>query len=153
MGRQSCAIGACPEKSYRKSEGVKFFNLKWIKDETIKRAWKKKILATREDIKSEACLNDVAICSRHFVDGDKRNLPTIIPRFIDGEIIWPDSKATNRKLPLRRTLWSATPPDETTASCSGSSTDTQPCTTTPLSAKLTKICTQLSSSPPKEVHV
>ena len=80
MGKYSCAIGGCPEKSYAKSPGVKFFYLATLTDENVKNAWKDKILSTRADISNRNQINDVAICSRHFVDGDKRNLPTIIPK-------------------------------------------------------------------------
>ena len=93
MGKYSCAIGGCPEKSYAKSPGVKFFYLATLTDENVKNAWKDKILSTRADISNRNQINDVAICSRHFVDGDKRNLPTIIPKVNSKkEVIWPEQK-------------------------------------------------------------
>ena len=93
MGKYSCAIGGCPEKSYAKSAGVKFFYLATLTDENVKNAWKDKILSTRADISNRNQINDVAICSRHFVDGDKRNLPTIIPKVNSKkEVIWPEQK-------------------------------------------------------------
>ena len=103
MVRQSCAIGPCPEKTYKRSEGVKFFNIKYIDNQEIKSAWKKKIIATRADIKSESDLKDAVVCSRYFVDGDKRNLPTIIPRIIGGKLVWPDVSSGRRPL-VRRQL-------------------------------------------------
>ena len=105
MGKYSCAIGGCPEKSYAKSPGVKFFYLATLTDENVKNAWKDKILSTRADISNRNQINDVAICSRHFVDGDKRNLPTIIPKVNSKkEVIWPEQKTRRtiiRKLPVR----------------------------------------------------
>ena len=104
MGKYSCAIGGCPEKSYAKSPSVKFFYLATLMDENVKNAWKDKILSTRADISNRNQINDVAICSRHFVDGDKRNLPTIIPKVNSKkEVIWPEQKTRRtiiRKLPL-----------------------------------------------------
>ena len=90
---QSSAIGACDEKTYKHSEGVKFFYLRNLKDD-IKRAWKRKILETRKD--QNVIGDHVAICSRHFVDGDKRNLPTIISRIVNGDVIWPNQIPSRR---------------------------------------------------------
>ena len=93
MGLYSCAIGGCEEKTYRKSAGVKFFYLKNIKDEKVVKAWKDRILSTRSDIKHRWQINDVAICSRHFPDGDERNMPTIIPKPTGNkERKWPEKK-------------------------------------------------------------
>ena len=96
-------LGLVPEKTYKRSEGVKFFNIKYIDNQEIKSAWKKKIIATRADIKSESDLKDAVVCSRYFVDGDKRNLPTIIPRIIGGKLVWPDVSSGRRPL-VRRQL-------------------------------------------------
>ncbi|KAL5008360.1 hypothetical protein ScPMuIL_013941 [Solemya velum] len=96
---QSCAIGACEEKTYEHSKDVKFFYLRNLKEE--KRAWKLKIAKTRKD--SESIGDHVAICNRHFVDGDKRNLPTIIPRKVNGEIIWPN-QTPSRRIVIRKQL-------------------------------------------------
>ena len=48
-------------------------------------------------------LKDAVVCSRHFVDGDKRNLPTITPRIIGGKLVWPDVSSGRRPL-VRRQL-------------------------------------------------
>ena len=78
MGRYRCAIGGCPEKTYRHQPGVRFFHVKTT-PEPLKGIWKEKIFATRADIGSVDQINDVMICSRHFENGDKNTVPTIFP--------------------------------------------------------------------------
>ncbi len=94
MGRYSCAIGSCTEKSYGrdKSDGVKFFHVKNFPSQN-RTAVKKKILLTRKDIKSLDDIKDMKICSRHFPGGNKHSLPTIIPKLENGKSIWPDIKS------------------------------------------------------------
>ena len=151
MGKYSCAIGGCPEKSYAKSPGVKFFYLATLTDENVKNAWKDKILSTRADISNRNQINDVqAICSRHFVDGDKRNLPTIIPKVNSKkEVIWPEQKTRRtiiRKLPFTSPVSTTKQPKESPP------TNSQPHTPLPLKDKLLKIQSALNATPPKEVY-
>lgn len=153
MVRQSCAIGPCPEKTYQRTEGVKFFNVKYIKDPIIKQAWKKRILSTRADLKNESQINDAVICSRHFVDGDNRNLPTIIPKKVGNNIVWPEN-VQNRRVVVRRQL-----NYQSSASCSSSKNDDVDSSMGPsdlalddsLDSKLQSLQEVLDFSPPKVV--
>ena len=150
MGKYSCAIGGCTEKSYAKSPGVKFFYLATLSDESVKNAWKDKILSTRSDISNRTQINDVAICNRHFVDGDKRNLPTIIPKMNSKkELIWPEQKTRRtiiRKLPFNS-------PDSVTKQPKESPRILmpRPDTPLPLKDKLMHMQSALNATPPKEV--
>ena len=145
--RQSCAIGPCPEKTYKHSEGVKFYNIRNISDIETKKAWKKKNLSTRADLKSADQIKDAVICSRHFEDGDKRNLPTIIPRKVGQEIVWPEKY--ERRWLIRRQL----------PFSKGSSAETVSSTSTPvrqspesvLQTKLSTIKKALDKAPPQMV--
>ena len=60
MGRYSCAIGPCDEKSYKKSDGVQFFRLIFAPP-NMKNVWKTKIMDTRKDIKSMDDIKNVCI--------------------------------------------------------------------------------------------
>jgi hypothetical protein len=99
MGRYSCAIGPCNEKTYKKSEGVKFFHLNSITAQH-RDVVKRKIFTTRKDLKSVTQIKDAMICSRHFPNGDKRKMPTIIPRLVGGKLVWPE-EPTKRRPPVR----------------------------------------------------
>jgi hypothetical protein len=78
MGRYRCAIGGCPEKTYRHQPGIRFFSVKSTA-EPMKSIWKEKILQTRPDIPNVSVIYDYMICSEHFEDGDKNSIPTIFP--------------------------------------------------------------------------
>lgn len=91
MGRYSCAIGGCEEKTYKKSKGVKFYHMKGFSG-THAVAVKEFFLNTRLDLTNVSEIKDSVICSQHFEDGDKNNLPTIIPRKISGKVEWPSPK-------------------------------------------------------------
>ncbi|XP_070571529.1 uncharacterized protein [Ptychodera flava] len=111
MGRYACAVGHCPEKSYRRSEGVQFYKLKH-QPKSIQRIWRRRIMLTRSTVKRQSDLNDVCICSRHFHGGAKtkfHNIPTIFPKKCDdGDIVWPQNANTRRRSVVRRGLskWS-----------------------------------------------
>ncbi|XP_070562180.1 uncharacterized protein [Ptychodera flava] len=113
MGRYVCAIAHCPEKSYERSPGVKFYKLKY-QPQHIQKIWKRRILLMRTDVKKQSDLTDVCICSRHFQGGAKTkisNIPTIFPKKSDdGSITWPQNhiqifprKSSRRGLPPNRT--------------------------------------------------
>ncbi len=159
MGKYSCAIGPCNEKSYDKSEGVKFFHIQHFSEEN-KLAVKRKILSTRKDISSINDIKDVKICSRHFQNGDKKGLPTIIPKVINGQVVWPEDSSKPRR-PLKRhsnfavDVTSGVEPSpklrkvSTTATNSRLALDRSP----KLNAKLQKIKHSIASSPPKLVSI
>ena len=151
MVRQSCAIGPCPEKTYNRSTGVKFFNIKYIADNQIKSAWKRKILSTRADIKSESDLHDAVICSRHFIDGDKRNLPTIIPRKVGDKIIWPETNPERRMVVRKQLIFSATssPPNNDNDTCQNNESESA----SNWKSKLVQLQQTLDNSPPKLVCI
>ena len=135
MGRYSCAIGSCTEKSYGrdKSDGVKFFHVKNFPSQN-RTAVKKKILLTRKDIKSLDDIKDMKICSRHFPDGNKHSLPTIIPKLENGKSIWPDIK-TRRSIVKTSTV----------------NTETQKGDVS-LQSKLDNINSSMTKTPPKLVQ-
>ena len=144
--RQSCAIGPCPEKTYNHSEGVKFYNIRNISDPETKKAWKKKILSTRADLKSADQIKDAVICSRHFENGDKRNLPTIIPRKVGKDIVWPET--SDRRLLIRRQLsFSKT----SAPSVSSTSTHVRQSSESVLQCKINTLKRALDTSPPQMV--
>jgi hypothetical protein len=161
MGLYSCAIGGCDEKTYRRSKDVKFYYLKNIKDAKVAKAWKDRILSTRADIRHRDDINDVAICSRHFPDGDKRNLPSIIPK----QKIWPEKK--QRRLIVRRKLsYQPTSTFTTTEErqheqedeiCSNASSNSMNTDDShgspPLAKKLCLIRSSILKTPPKEVKI
>ncbi len=153
MGKYSCAIGPCNEKSYDKSEGVKFFHIQHFPEQN-KLAVKRKILSTRKDISSINDIKDVKICSRHFLNGDKTNLPTIIPKLVGGQVVWPEDFPkprrslkrhldVNSEVELRPKLKKRSKTDTQ----SGPALDQSP----KLSAKLQQIKQTIAKSPPKLV--
>ncbi|XP_069103137.1 uncharacterized protein [Argopecten irradians] len=153
MVRQSCAIGPCPEKTYKKSEGVTFLYMINVKDNDLKRAWKDRILNTRKDVRSRDELNHVAICSRHFKDGDPSNIPTIIPKIHGGEVVWPETEKPRPKV-IRRALDfndSASPPSSPPDVESEPPPSLTPKFKSELQQKLDQIRTVMTESPPKIV--
>ena len=153
MGLYSCAIGGCDEKTYRRSTGVKFFYLKNIKDETTLKAWKDRILSTRSDIKHRWEIKDVAICSRHFPDGDKRNMPTIIPKKVGNQQIWPvvsERRSVVRKLPYS-TPMSSCSHDEIQGHNMDLNQGSTCAESPPLKTKLSALISSMDKTPPKEV--
>lgn len=97
--RYSCAIGGCNEKTYSKSTGVKFFHVKnFVGEQQI--AVKTRILNTRKDLKNIGQIKDYVICSRHFPGGDKTKKPSLIPKIVGEEIVWPKS-GNERKAVIR----------------------------------------------------
>ncbi len=85
MGRYRCAIGGCPEKTYRCQAGIKFFSVKSTA-EPLRSAWKEKIMKTRPDISSVTQIYDYMICSRHFLNGDKNQVPTLFPNVTEEHV-------------------------------------------------------------------
>ena len=152
MGKYSCAIGPCQEKSYRKSEGVKFFHIKNFPDKN-KIAIKRKILSTRKDISSINDINDVVICSRHFPKGDKTKLPSIIPKVVDGKVIWPENFAKPRRA-LKRHADSIDEhkPKIQKAVESRAKTPHSSTKSPKLAAKLQRIKSSISKTPPKLIQ-
>ncbi len=157
MGKYSCAIGPCKEKSYNKSEGVKFYHVQSIPEQN-KLAVKRKILSTRKDISSIEDIKDLKICSRHFPNGDKKGLPTIIPKIVNGEVIWPNDSSKPRRV-LKRHSEDAPdvppcPKKQKTQSESGVrqkkgvTSNKSP----KLSAKLKKIKLSINKTPPKLIQ-
>lgn len=163
MGLYSCAIGGCDEKTYRKTGGVKFFYLKSLKDEATIKAWKDRILSTRSDIKYRWQINDIAICSRHFIDGDKRNIPSIIPKTDNkNRVVWPVKK--ERRKIVRKLNYSpkinkqSTGTDNVNFKCkqttgSSSTVSTGVILDLPLTEKLSSIKAAVCQTPPKEVII
>ena len=135
MGRYSCAIGSCTEKSYGrdKNDGVKFFHVKNFPSQN-RVAVKKKILQTRKDIKTLDDIKDMKICSRHFPDGNKHSLPTIIPKLENGTSIWPDVKSRRN---IARNSMDDTPKPKECVS---------------LQSKLDNVTLSMTKTPPKLVQ-
>ena len=114
MGRYSCAIGGCDEKTYDRSTGIKFFHIKHFSGDQKNRITDK-ILATRMDLNVNK-IKDVVVCSRHFPEGDKTKYPLIIPRKVNGIIVWPNETIPRRKIVRTSPFPSATSTVTTTTS-------------------------------------
>ena len=107
------------------------------------------VLETRKDTKDIG--DNVAVCSRHFVNGDKRYLPTIIPRKVNGEIIWPQETIPRRH--IRKQL-SYTPVNRPITLAESSPTDHSNHVkenSPPFSTKLKRLHEAIDESPEKEV--
>ena len=86
--------------------------------------------------------------SRHFVDGDKRNLPTIIPRMVNRDVIWPNQTPGRRIISKKQLDFGQFKVPETP---SPKSSETSLTRSPPFSEKVKRLHASSVKSPAKEV--